>query len=485
MNPITVKRAMVSIFILALFLVPNAAYSQEIPRPSTYIPSLTVIERHKTFYDDPRPYLKTFGPKQVVPRALYDKLTYNQEEMKKIWADLVGFRAPDVVGKICPEIKPGKYTHQDVQSNPCFKELMSEDLYNRIKPGGPPMIGNIPEFEIIPTRQYYWALPISQATKENEGKTKLDEKGYLIHDSWISGYPFPRPSGKFKAQQIMYNVEKRYLSYGLDFFLIGRVRGFDKNLRMDFDGAFEVRHARLAGRVQVEPLGFFDDRAVRQGEAKTFVMDFTAPRDVAGMAQSALYYADPTKADQLMLFIPSMRRVRKLTSTDTQDPIMGLDQIYDDNEGWMQKLSPTRYPYKFELIEEREYLVVAPTLDGAEYIESKTGAFKNVRMERRPLYVVKLTQLDKNYVYGQRIFYIDKETFNYYSVQNYDRRGRLYRTWDGNYSFFPEMGTTTWAGSYILMRDHIDTHSSVEQPYQIPAQWRRQDLSLEGYIKAK
>lgn len=474
----------VSIFFLALWLVPFIVMSQEIPHPSTYIPTLVDIEKHKKPFDDPRPYLKTFGPKQVVPQALYEKLIYNEEEMKKEWSAVVGFKAPDVVGKIAPEIKPGKYTYKDVQNNPAFKQLMWSDLYNRIKPGGPPMVGSIPEFEIIPTRQYYWALPIAQATKQNEGKTKLDDKGYLISDSWVSGYPFPMPSGKFKAQQIMYNVQKRYLSFDSNMFINSRVIGYNKNMKMDFDGQYQVRHALLAGRVQIEPLGFLDARAKDKGESKGFVMDFPAPRDIAGTAQSALYYADPTKADMLMVYIPSMRRVRKMTSSDTQDPIMGLDQIYDDNEGWMQKLSPTRYPYKFEVIEEREFLVTAPTLDGSEYI-TKSGEFRNVRMERRPLYVVKLTQLDPNYVYKYRLFYIDKETFVYYHVENYDRKDRLYRTWDGNYSFFPEMGTLTWSGSFILMVDHVDTHSSVEQPYQLPAIWNRKDLSLEGYIKAK
>jgi hypothetical protein len=473
-----------AIFCLTLVGFPFALMCQDLPHPKTYIPSINTIEKHKKFYDDPRPYLKTFGPKQVLPKALYEKLIYNEEEMKKAWADVVGFKAPDVVGKIAPEIKPGKYTYKDVQSNPAFKQLMWADLYNRIKPGGPPMIGSIPEFEVVPTRQYYWPLPVSEATKRNEGKTKLDGKGYLVASSWESGYPFPKPAGKFKAQEVMYNVEKRYLSFGLDFFLIGRIIGFTKNLKMDFDGSYEVRHCRLAGRAQLPPLGYFDNRAKDRGEAKTFVMDFPGPRDIAGTAQSALYYLDPEKADQLMVYIPSMRRVRKMTATDTQDPIMGMDQIYDDNEGWMQKLSPTRYPYKFEIVEEREFLVPAPTLDGAEYI-TKSGEFRNVKMERRPMYVVKLTQLDPNYVYKYRLFYIDKETFNYYHIENYDRKDRLYRTWDGNYSFFPEMGTTTWSGSFILMRDHIDAHSSVEQPYMLPAQWNRSDVSIEGFMKAK
>ena len=62
----------------------------------------------------------------------------------------MGFRAPDLVGKIAPEIKPGKYTYKDVQNNPGFKQLMWPDLYKRIKPGGPPMPGASPNSRSSP-----------------------------------------------------------------------------------------------------------------------------------------------------------------------------------------------------------------------------------------------------------------------------------------------------------------------------------------------
>lgn len=479
------KTCLVCFFVCWLVVVffPWVVFAQW-PHPKTYIPTLSEVEKHKKLFDDPRPYLKEYGPKQVIPKELYAKLSWDVEKMKSTWAEAVGFKAPDVVGKIAPEIKPGKYTYKDLEANPGFKQLMWPDLYNRIKPGGPPHAGNIPEFEIIPTRQFYWGLPIAEATKQNEGKTKLDKDGYLIPETWVSGYPFPKPSGPFKAQQIMFNVEKRYLSWGLDFYIVGRTLGFTKNLKLDFDGGYEVFHTRLAGRV-MEPTGWFDKRAKDQGEFKTFILSFSSPRDIAGAAESAAYFLDPKKPDQLMMYLPSMRRVRKMSSTDSQDPIMGQDQIYDDNEGWMQKLSPTRYPYKYEVLEEREFLVVAPTEDGAEYWSSKGLEMRNVRLERRPIYVVKLTQLDKNYVYGHRIFYIDKETFTFYHNEFFDQKGRLYRTWDGNYGWFPEMGTFTWCGTYILMRDHIDLHSGVQQPYQLPAFWTRSDTSLEGFVKQK
>lgn len=470
---------------LILFYLPFIASAAEFPNPKTYVPTLNQIEKHKAPYDDPRPYVKEFGPKQIVPKEFMSKLVFDEGKMKALWAELVGFRAPDVVEKIAPEIKPGKYTYKDLEKYPGFKDLMWPEMYNRIKPGGPPHGGNIPEFEIVPTQQCYFSLPIAEATKKNLGKAKLDKDGYLVWETWEGGYPFPKPTEPFKAQQIMFNLEKRYLAWDGNMYIAARLRGYTKNLKMDFDGAYEVLQVKLAGRVLLPPYGWYDERAKKRGEFRHFILGFTAPRDIAGATQSALYFLDPNKADQVMMYLPSLRRVRKLTSTDTQDPVMGMDNIYDDNEGFMQRLSPSRYPYKYELIAEREYLVPAHVYDGSNYISSKGLELRNMKFERRPIYVVKLTQLDKNYVYSYRILYIDKETFNYYHLENYDQKGRLYRTWDINYCFHEDMGMSSWLGSILVSKDYVDSHSTVFQNFQLPAVWDREDVNLDGYIKQK
>jgi Protein of unknown function (DUF1329) len=469
------------LFLLAVLKPVTTTYAAELyPNPRTYIPTLIEIEKHKAHFDDPRPYLATFGPKQVLPKEFYSKLSFDVGAMKNLWAEIVGFKAPDIVGKIAPEVKPGKYTYKDLAKTPGLKKLMWPDLYNRIKSGGPPHAGNIPEFEIIPTRQLYWALPIAEATKKNLGKTKLDAKGYLKPETWEGGVPFPKPSGPFKAQEIMYNIEKKTFGWERNFYLISHFAGMNSSLNIDFDGVYDVKSLMLSGRTLLESYGWFDERAKERNEFNTYLTAFHAPRDAFGTNQQALFFNDPKTSDQLMMYLPSMRRVRKMSSTDSQDPVMGQDQIYDDNDGFLQKLSPIRYPYKYEVLEEREYLVPAATVDGAEYISSKDKEFRNVRMERRPLYVVKLTQQDPNYVYGHRIFYVDAETFLFLHIENYNRKGKLYRTWDGNYGWVPEMGMLSWSGALILLRDHIDLHSGAQQPYLLPAAWDRSDVSMKS-----
>lgn len=473
---------------ITYFVLASLASGFDCPDPKNYFPggAYQTIAKHKGWKDDPRPLLATLGPKQVLPKAFYDKLTHDVERAKKEWSDIVGFKAPDVVGKIAPQIKPGKYTYKDVQSNPGFKELMWPDMLSRIAPGAPPFCGNIPEFEIIPTRQYYWSPLVSELTKANLGKAKLDKDGYLVLGTWKGGYPFPRPSGKFKAQQVLYNMEKRYLGWGGNFVLWNHGIGIAKDHAMDYWGAHEVRFAKLAGRIgEIGPAGWFDKRAEERGEAATYVFSFAYPRDQAGLATFLLTYLDPNKRDSSMAYVPSMRRVRKLTSTDTQDAVGGLDLIYDDAEGFFQKISPTVYPYKYELLEEREYLVPAATIDGAEYVSEKAKwEIHNVRFERRPIYVLQMKQQDPNYVYSKRIMYIDKETFLFYHVENYDQKGRLYRTFDITYAWFPEMATFAWSG-YNQERDYVDKHSMFVRSYALPALWDRRDLTVDAFIKSK
>jgi hypothetical protein len=475
---------MITVSLVAVAWLGGAAMAWEPPDPKTYLPSYEKVANAKKVYDDTTALNAVLGPKQVLPKDLYEKLVFPIDEMKKEWSDIVGFKAPDVVGKMAPEIKPGKYTYQDLEKYPGLKQLLPSYLLNMIKPGAPPHAGNMPEFEIVPTQQYYFSLPVAQYTKKNMGKTKLDDKGYLIPSSWEGGVPFPRPSGPNKAQQIMFNVEKRYTGWDGSFAYYGTIVGARKDLSIDYNGALTNRHIKYAGRLALEPYGWLDERAKQRGEYRQFIMNFIAPRDNAGTAMSALYYLDPNKADLLMVYVPQLRRIRMMTSSDSQDPIQGQDMIYDDNDGFLQKLSPTRFPYKYEVLEEREYLVYCYT-DGSVTIGKKGLELKNVKLERRPMYVVRLTQLDPNYVYSKRIFYIDKETFLYVHIENYDQKGRLYRTVDYPYGWHPEMGVLSLAGAVSICKDWIDTHSTIMVSHQVPAFWKRKDVGLDGYIQAK
>jgi len=156
---------------------------------------------------------------------------------------------------------------------------------------------------------------------------------------------------------------------------------------------------------------------------------------------------------------------------------------YDDLTLISQKITPERYPYKFEIIEERDYLLLMAYNTGKVWIDSKNGfALREVQFMRRPCYVLQMTQLDKNYVYSKRILYIDKETFRSCFTANYDQNGRLYRTQIHASVFTSDTAQITTYGTHSFQFDHIGLHSSFQMPITFPASFERRDFTIEYLI---
>ncbi len=482
MNNVSLEKFCLVLF-LSILLSPLAAWADnELQHPDTYLPSTIEIMKQKASYDDKRDLYETYHPKSLVPPEAWKWMNFDLEKMKELTAELLGFAAPELVGKIAPEIKPGKYTYKDLEQYPGLKELFPKIAQTAIRAGGPPFVCNIMDFEIEPTRQFHMALPSAQITKKNLGKAKLDEDGYIVPGTWQGGMPFPRPSGKFKAQQVYYNYEKKCGNYDECQRLTGEGLAFDLNLKIDKRSVYARNVIKLMGRSLFAPFGWFDERAERRGEFMADSVQIYEPRANRGLITLLLRYDDPNKMDPTMIYLPQLRRIRKMSSTDTQDP-MG-DLTYDDIGLLRQKMTPKRFPYEFEIIDEREYLLPFSYESGTAWIDSKNGyALRDVGLMRRPCYVLQMTQSDPNYCYSKRVYYVDKETFELSWGECYDQRGRLYRTIRAIRNFLPETGQIVAHGTQGTQVDHIDKHSSCQLYYMIPSNSSRKDFTIQNLIK--
>ncbi len=180
MKCLKMSRRLMIVCMIVLFITPFANAETEWPDPESYTPTTREVFDAKNIIDDPRSIVDKFHPSKILPPELWAKVSWDKKEMSDLSAEVLGFKAPDVVGKIAPEIKPGKYTYQDLEKYPGLKKLIPPEMIEYfIKPGGKPHAGNIPEFEIVPTRQYYMSLPVARATKDNMGKAQQDEQGYI------------------------------------------------------------------------------------------------------------------------------------------------------------------------------------------------------------------------------------------------------------------------------------------------------------------
>ena len=393
------------------------------------------------FFDETRPLPDM--SKALLPPDVYQYYSHDIGKTKALQAELLGFKAPDLVGKIAPEITPGKYSYQDKGNKPGLKALIPPILYDYFfTKGGPPLANCFPEFELIPTRQIYNSLPALEATKKNLGKPKQDAQGYFDWKTWEAGIPFPQPSGsnRIKAMQVLYNW--LYRSVGADNLMVATAFiNFDKNFK-PLSNTFGWSYMfYTAGRVTDPPFGFYDKRAKDLGEFSTTVGYYLKPRDAYGNAAMIVTKMGLNEANAMFAYSGALRRVRKMTGTDSQDTSTGSNTIMDDAAGFNRKMSPTIFPYEYKLLEEREYLMPTYYVPGDKIsMSTKDYAFRGFKMERRPVYVVELIQKDPSYVYGRSVIYIDKETFEIYINASYDHKGRLWRVYWATYSFQPQLG---------------------------------------------
>ncbi len=427
----------------------------------------------KSLFDDPRPFMDNFV--KLSGEENVKKYSHDVEKAKKAWAEVIGFTAPEVVGKIAPEIKPGKYTLDDKSKYP-FEKLMPKVIYDRF---ATPVdtAGNFPEFEIVPTRQYFPHLNVANSTKANDGSAKLAADGYLDYATLKPGYPFARPSGPQKAAQVVYNSLVEYQHVPDNFAQVTIATGFNSNLKKDFQGSGKYYQIKLQNRSKMAPLGdWYDKRAEKAGERAAYYYEATEPRDLYGNAYVNLKYVDPKKNNNFLFYTTLTRRVRKMSSSDQQDQSVGTDVAFDDILGLDQKYTPEVYPYENKIIEETEILIPAYSLDGAEYVDTKNGMqARNIRLERRPVYVVEMNQTSPNYIYSKRICYIDRETNVLLLEEMYDQKGRLWRSMQITWIFVPELGNFNYWNAWQY--DHLDTHSTLDAGYE----WLPQDMDRKQF----
>lgn len=122
---------------------------------------------------------------------------------------------------------------------------------------------------------------------------------------------------------------------------------------------------------------------------------FDRPKDVAGTA--FLTWSHATKADDQWLYLPALKRVKRINSKNKSGPFMGSEFAYED----MSSPEVEKFTYKYLKDE---------AIDGVD------------------CYVVENYPTDKTSGYTKRIAWTDKQDFKTLKVEFYDRKGALLKT---------------------------------------------------------
>ena len=203
------------------------------------------------------------------------------------------------------------------------------------------------------------------------------------------------------------------------------------------------------------------------------------PRDVSGASYVRRRYLPADKPDELSLYIPSMRRIRRMSGRDTQDPFFGSDLVWDDFNLFWQKLSTVEYPNDYKMLPSREMLM--PTFIAYNWPENRASAgytdyyidqsgdqsyLHFGTWQRRWVHVVEVISKDDTYMYSKRIMVNDPEAHVQVAGDFYDQAGRLFRSWVRDYNLSQDgVGLME---DIVDIVDHVNQHRTI-----IPMQGHR------------
>jgi len=286
--------------------------------------------------------------------------------------------------------------------------------------------------EVGPTRPLLPPLEYREDTEKYNQQTKLvpvgTEGGYTV-EGYVAGQPFPKPSAPNMAEKILYDAYYQYAPA----VLWNYWDGYQMDKYMNMAPAvsqiiyFNLAHASDPGYPRANPAGrgYFYSEWVQQ----------LLPEQSKYQTALILLPDDPSRGQELYVFLPSLRRSLRLSASARCAPIAGTDWANDDSKDGMNRI-PTQF--KVDLIGDKKILALVHedgTLRGdpKNFYTGHSSPFHKAvtgKWELRDVWVIDeapLPSLVNGYCYSHDIFYIDKELYALVQNEYYDRSGKLWK----------------------------------------------------------
>jgi hypothetical protein len=296
-----------------------------------------------------------------------------------------------------------------------IKDLVPEDFYGILS--NPQVWGDIRvnETELVPLSKYpgkHQKVRMA-ATEANKGKTSINEKGGL--DGYINGFPFP---GTKDGTEAGWNFVKAR-NYGEDCWVKFYTSVVDKKGHTRYSVA-ETTYMWWGGRLHDQAP---EIKPNPNGYDMYNNMGWFSPYDLRGMVMLTHRYNDTEKADDMWLYITSLRRVRRMSTSQRWDKLPGGNDItYDGATGFQGKVA--NYDWKY--LGEKLLLAGHNARSTMTEIKGKPGGtMADQYYQRVNTQMIEFVPRIVSSV-SRAVMYLDPETWLCYYVSMYDKRGRPY-----------------------------------------------------------
>jgi len=132
-----------------------------------------------------------------------------------------------------------------------------------------------------------------------------------------------------------------------------------------------------------------------KGDGDKSLTIFDTPRDVKGTA--FLSFTHTLKADEQWLYLPALKRVKRISSSNKSGPFMGSEFAYED----ISSQEVEKYKYKF---------------------------IKDDKFNGRDVFVIERYPQYKKSGYTKQVAWIDKKMYQPLKIEFYDRKRSLLKT---------------------------------------------------------
>ena len=342
---------------------------------------------------------------------------------------------------------PGAHATEDTAGAPAFQEgdVIGFDQIEKLRPFLPKEVWNNRDFffyegmklEIGPFQADYSPAPVYRAATEKfEGQPRLGPDGSL--ENYTAGQPFPIDEIDCQGDpdagtKIMWDFHYRWSAVSgiSSFYYSYWDRGEELPLYYEGSGG----GVQLAHRPEPSLLEQGGD--VFRGESRKNVggAEVTAPFDARGIMLLTYRYKESDKPlaharnDDTWVYVPTLRRVRRISTAQRTDAISGTDFTLDD----LFSFNGIVPQYEWKCIGEQDILAPVNTrVKGYPYVKDQNFgpyglSFADDRWELRRAVIVRMDPRNDDHPYDHKDIYIDKQTLQPLYSAAYDQKQELWK----------------------------------------------------------
>jgi hypothetical protein len=296
------------------------------------------------------------------------------------------------------------------------KGMVGENLLNRIRQGY--------TFRIKEGRSIGLPKEYTLATARYSDQVKLGSNGELLN--YVAGIPFPdvNVNDAQVGLKMAWNFYWRWLG---DDYKTGGGTGEGKIIRyaIEKDGSerrADVLHHTIKTRGRVS----LDSKPELPGYEHIDWMQLRAdeyPRDTAGTTTLEIRYADSKREDDLYIYVPSIRRVRRVPPLQRCATIAPSEFNFDDINSFGGKISDFNYRFlgKAKMLGNLAQQQIPFDRKSGDYLPLKEN------WEIVEAYGLEITPKNPNYCYPRKVIYFDIQNYEAFWTMIWDEKGNYWK----------------------------------------------------------